>query len=539
MFNSRFACAGSRAADTVWLRAVVAAVVGVLVLGAFARADAATFTVTSAANGGGGSLRNAITAANLNPGADTIAFNITGAGVHRISLTSALPPITGQITINGYSQSGASANTFANGDNAVILIEIDGSAIPTTNTDPVGLLIQGDNSIVRGLSMLGFFFRESVNITHGAGIRVSGASGVQVVGNWVGLAADGVTGIPNGTGIELFDAPDAVVGTSAVADRNIVSGNSNGIGIHDATTTNVDVKDNYIGLLPGGNAVAKFSTPGSTFVCSGNCFDGISLQNAAAAAIGGFNNERNVIGGGNAGIVLLTASDNFIVNNTIGLGIDGTTALDVFTTGIELDSCTNTVVGGLLGAGGNTIAHALNGINVEGTTFGNALYANLVHSFRTTNQLLIRNRAIDLFKSINSDGFTPNDVDDVDTGANHLQNFPEISNALYDMTGKLTVTGRLDLPAAAPSAQYRIEAFLTDACGTNTNTEPEPKQLVALQLPTLSGSQENFSFSVSLAAPTLTLLTTTATTASGDTSELSPCVPITFDRIFADGFEGP
>jgi hypothetical protein len=52
--------------------------------------SAATFTVTSTSDSGAGSLRQAIVDANANPGADTIAFNITGAGVsddHAVELS--------------------------------------------------------------------------------------------------------------------------------------------------------------------------------------------------------------------------------------------------------------------------------------------------------------------------------------------------------------------------------------------------------------------------------------------------------------------
>jgi hypothetical protein len=86
-----------------------------------ANAQAATITVTGTGDtiavDGVVTLREAITSANTNasvnadvsaqsPGAygnDTINFNIAGAGVHTISLTAALPSITGPITINGYS----------------------------------------------------------------------------------------------------------------------------------------------------------------------------------------------------------------------------------------------------------------------------------------------------------------------------------------------------------------------------------------------------------------------------------------------------
>ena len=90
--------------------------------------SAATYTVTTTADSGAGSLRQAITDANGSPGHDDIAFNITGSGVHTIAPATALPTITDQVTIDGYTQPGASANTNgpSQGTNAVIQIEIDG-----------------------------------------------------------------------------------------------------------------------------------------------------------------------------------------------------------------------------------------------------------------------------------------------------------------------------------------------------------------------------------------------------------------------------
>ena len=77
--------------------------------------------------GTGTSLREAINLANGAPGADTIDFHIPGAGVHTISLLSALPTITAPAIIDGYTQPGASPNTLAVGDNAVLLIELSGA----------------------------------------------------------------------------------------------------------------------------------------------------------------------------------------------------------------------------------------------------------------------------------------------------------------------------------------------------------------------------------------------------------------------------
>jgi Bacterial Ig-like domain (group 3)/PKD domain len=131
----------------------------------------AIFTVTTTADSGPGSLRKAILDANASgSNAATITFNIpasdpghvyykddgiaghlTPANVTpttaatdssianidpdyahswwSIQVTSALPSITGATTIDGYTQSGATTNTLASGDNAVLRIEINGAGV--------------------------------------------------------------------------------------------------------------------------------------------------------------------------------------------------------------------------------------------------------------------------------------------------------------------------------------------------------------------------------------------------------------------------
>jgi predicted outer membrane repeat protein len=108
-------------------------------IGAYEVADMQTgpvFTVTNSSDSTAPcvplscSLRAAITAANATPngsGPDTIAFAIPGAGVRTIAPDHALPQISEAVTIDGYTQPGASPNTLAVGDDAVILIELDGT----------------------------------------------------------------------------------------------------------------------------------------------------------------------------------------------------------------------------------------------------------------------------------------------------------------------------------------------------------------------------------------------------------------------------
>ena len=95
----------------------------------FARpAHADTFTVNNTFDPGGGTcdpnggctLREAMEAANETRGADTIDFDIPGSGVRSIAPESKLPEISQAVTIEGYSQPGASPNTLARGTNALI-----------------------------------------------------------------------------------------------------------------------------------------------------------------------------------------------------------------------------------------------------------------------------------------------------------------------------------------------------------------------------------------------------------------------------------
>lgn len=97
-------------------------------------------TGDNVANDGRCTLREAITISNngnrsgaaagecpdgVFNGRDTISFNITGAGcitggVCTIVPASELPQLREPVTIDGYTQPGASANTLAVGNNAVI-----------------------------------------------------------------------------------------------------------------------------------------------------------------------------------------------------------------------------------------------------------------------------------------------------------------------------------------------------------------------------------------------------------------------------------
>src|SRR5215213_11355711 len=171
-------------------------------------------------------LRAAIQESNDTPGPDTINFNIGGtASVKTISPTSPLPPIKKAVTINGYTQPGASANNDCSSTNAVLKIELSGAnAGPSAN----GLTITAADSTIKGLA---------INRFDGHGILVEGARATNnsIEGNYVGTDASGNINLGNGddgthiganAGVYVKGAANNTVGGTAPASRNVISANS-------------------------------------------------------------------------------------------------------------------------------------------------------------------------------------------------------------------------------------------------------------------------------------------------------------------------
>ena len=88
----------------------------------------------------------------------TIDFAIPGPGPYTIILAAALPDITEPVIIDGYTQPGARPNTLAGGNDAVLLIELDGVNVPVSAN---GLRILAGGSAVRGLVINRFTARAS------------------------------------------------------------------------------------------------------------------------------------------------------------------------------------------------------------------------------------------------------------------------------------------------------------------------------------------------------------------------------------------
>ncbi len=245
---------------------------------------AGTWVVNSSADSSVGSctptlctLRDAIAAANGNPGGDTIQF-YTPTPSYLIQPTTALPAITGATTIDG---SGTS-------------VQIDGS-----NAGPAlyGLDFEGAlGSFLQHLSVTGW------NRGNGAGIKVGSGADVTVTGsfigtdwsessattgNYSGIEVDGTAtiggGYPNGnnivdntTGVAIFgsavvhgnwfgpaggaagngfqailvqsSSPTIEIGGTGSGDSNQITGNGMGIRVIDPST-GVQIRRNFIGSI--------------------------------------------------------------------------------------------------------------------------------------------------------------------------------------------------------------------------------------------------------------------------------------------------
>ena len=141
----------------------------------------ASFSVANTDDSGAGSLRQAILDANNNAGPQTISFNIPGSGVHTIAPLSALPQVTDSVIIDGYTQPGTSVNTLAQGDEAVLLVELNGG------NSVHGLDIHADNCTVRGLIInrvpnMGIDLWSSNNLIEGNFIENFKADSLQFLG---------------------------------------------------------------------------------------------------------------------------------------------------------------------------------------------------------------------------------------------------------------------------------------------------------------------------------------------------------------------
>jgi hypothetical protein len=486
--------------------------------------QAAIYTVTNTADNGTGSLRQAILDANLTVDADQIHFAIPSAGVKTINLLTQLPPITKSLTIDGYTQPGASANTlntFEGGLNAVLQIELVGTG------GFYGLYIDAGNGViltVQGLNMHGF-----ISCLFGA--PIAGTSQVRSFGNYLCSNIQGdalATGAPTGNGVATNRTP-SFIGGDLPSQRNLISGcRSAGVSI----SGDAQLRGNLIG------------TDASASQAIGNGFNtnlaGVVIYNTQAQIMIGAAqvSARNIISGNptfGIGVVNNTTNLHYaglkIIGNYIGTDWQGTQALPngyattnfaAFGGGIQVSSNnadpTPLIIGGFAPGEGNLIAfnHG-SGITSYGNSIGeafdsrgNAIYGNDFGG--ATN--------IDL----GAFGITPNDPGDADLGVNQQQNKPELLQ-VSEVGDQATVSYRVDTLPVHASYPLRIDFYVGVQGGSGIWLAQDSYPSSA------AGQARQFTFTLSAGMRAFPL---TATASSANhVSELAPI----YDLLFRDEFE--
>jgi photosystem II stability/assembly factor-like uncharacterized protein len=301
-----------------------------------------SFVVTNDNNHGPGSLRDAILNANASDGKDTITFNIPGAGVKVISLTTALPEITDAVVIDGTTQPGYAGSP---------LIELDG----TLTAGASGLVIRAGGSTVKGLAI--------GNFSSGNGIWLNVCNNNVIQGNYIGVDAAGTTARPNNIGIRFSNSSNNLIGGTTAAARNVISANSFS-GIEIAGSGNI-VQGNFIGTNAAGTG--KFGGSNDGIHISSSQFTNNVIGGTAPGA-------GNLISGNQTGIST-SAPGTIIQGNLIGTDVTGTQT--IFSgTGISAFG-SDILIGGLTPAARNIISgNEGNGVTLSGS--GSKLQGNYI-----------------------------------------------------------------------------------------------------------------------------------------------------------------
>lgn len=480
------------------------------------------------------SLRGAIDASNALGGSDAIVFDIPSsdpsfqtAGFWLLQVgATALPPITDGLSIDGYTQPGASANTLSpdqGGSNAILKIEIRGTQMQQNGFE-IGNNFTQPAVVVRGLAINRFANQ----------VFLGGSSAHRVEGCFLGTTIDGtaaaVTGNSAlGNGVRVFGPGPYVIGGTTPDTRNVIGGQFSAVGSF-SSVDGLRVQGNLIGTNAAGTAAIgndnglQFTGPVRNTLIGGS--------NAAA---------RNIIAASRFnGLYLSTSigagvySGTRVIGNYFGTDVSGRIALG---NGLNLQSPSqpqSTIqmflggecqieIGGLAPGEANLIAYG----GAAGLQIGACERASLRGNRYRAN----RGLPVDLSAGSFGDGTTANDAGDPDSGGNRLQNFPTYTlppGFLPAGGASVQLTVTVDTAVANASYPLTVDAWRA-GCGGGADEWLGSLTIAAVdaQLP------RTFTLTRADGSNVLPLVLQ-ATDANGNSSEFSVSAG---DAIHAGGFE--
>jgi hypothetical protein len=442
----------------------------------------------------------------------------------------------------------AGTGALGNTGDGILLNNAQGSGTMTGND------IGGTTGVTPGGPCTGACNLVSGNIANGIGLWRAGVSGTEVYGNFVGTNAAGTAAIANrNIGIEVNEAPNNTVGGTAAASRNVFSGNG-GAGVFitgDAATGNV-IQGNYIGTNAAGTvavgnvkmgiSIGPTNGPPPAVGASSNIIGGTSGTTPGSGCAGACN---LISGNGENGILIsdTTSDGNSILGNYIGTNAAGTAAIGNVTDGVGILNTPNTAIGNGTSAARNIIsANGSNGVIIVGSvSTGNRVDNNTIgqHGLGNTKSGVAISGATDTAIMSNSIYFNglrgidldnngtanANDPSDVDSGANRIQNFPDVY-AARTQGGSTKVGGLFN---SRPNRSYVLQFFMSNQCDGGPPNSFGEAQTYMGQTEVTTDAYGNTSFGYT--HPSLVTgkyITATATKKNGstpaETSELSRCV---------------
>ncbi len=307
---------------------------------------------------------------------------ISGNGLNGIASTAGGAAIAGNII--GLDAGGASV-ARPNGGSGILLNPSLGGA---------------SGSTIRANTISG-------NLQSGIDIRAN-SGGNLIAGNRIGTNGLGTAAAGNVLHGIVTEGPGTVIGGSAEADRNIISGNGEHGVFLAATATGSTITGNYIGV----NASAAAALP------NGNGADaGVWVDAAANTTIGGLApGEGNVISG-NAGygVYLADAAPAALLGNKIGTDSAGNLAVPNTYEGVVVDGSLSRVQIGAPGAGNVISGNAYSGVYLASGTSQSIIEANVIGANASGTAALPNG-----FEGVYIDGSATNSVGGVTPGAGNL-----------------------------------------------------------------------------------------------------------------------
>lgn len=365
-----------------------------------------------------------------------------------------------------------------------------------------GLRIESSANIIGGTSDGA---RNLISGNRQDGIYLVGAAAVGnfVQGNFIGTRVGGTNGLGNSrAGIGISGAPGNIIGGTISGAGNLLSANGDaGIYLIDSGTTGNQIQGNILGSDVTGT------------LALGNTFEGIYVDGAPSNTIGGaVAGAGNLISANNTrGIWLTNASWNVIQGNLIGTKADGMTGLGNRFHAVELEAAANNNLIGGTGGAGNRIG------------FSQTVYTGVRIRIGSTNSAILGNAIFSnaaLGIDLGVAGATANDSCDADPGANMLQNFPVLTQAV---TGSgMGIRGTLNSRA---SSTFFLQFFANPACDPSGYGEGQI-YLGEKTIVTGSDCTANFVATLSSFVPVGYVVTATATDSANNTSEFSACAQV-------------